>query len=199
MAALLREQPDGWEYMLYGGSLLLLRDGHEQEYRDHILRYAPLEGEPLDSSDAVLRLEAAFPDALALVAATMRLFDPSIQERAFGRPGEPGDEALIQQLAQRTIDGYLQLMKWGMGLRSARAPTEFQTAFQLAADMVARPVEEMRAYVDDVVNKMDTVPDLLTGEYADPIKTTITMVLTIDDAASDAFGRELERIHEASA
>lgn len=199
MTALLRERPDGWEYLLYGGSLLLLRDAHEGEYRDHLLRYAPLEGEPLDSSAAIQRLEAAFPDALGLVAATMRLFDPRIQERAFGPSGKPGDEALIQQWAQRMIDGYVQLMMWGKGLRAARVPTEFQTAFQLAADMVARPVDEMRAYVDDVVNKMDTVSDLLGRDDEEPVEITITMVLTIDDDSSAAFSRELERVHEALA
>ena len=93
--------------------------------------------------------------AQAMAATLMSMFDPERQERAFGKPGEPGDAALIQHLAKRTVDGYTELMEWARRLRSMPVPTEMQEVFRLAAAMMDRPVKEFREYDDQVVAQLD--------------------------------------------
>lgn len=201
VAALLNTKPDGWEYLLYGGALHVERAKLEEQYRDHALGYAELHGAPLDLHEAIYEVGAAFGDAQAMVATLMNMFDHERQERAFGRPGEPGDAELIQHLARRTVDGYAGLMEWARRLRSMRVPTEMQEAFRLAAGMMDTPVEEFREYVDQAVSQMDQSADLVAQADADPeisddnpLVLTLQLTLTIDEDAVQRFGDELRRV-----
>lgn len=201
VAALLNTRPDGWEYLLYGGILFIERAKLEDQYRDHVLGYAERNGRPLDVQEAIQEAQAAFADAEAMAATLMNMFDPARHERAFGRPGEPGDAALVQHLAQRTIDGYAELMAWARRLRSMRVPAAMQEVFRLAAAMMDTPVEECREYVDQAVAQLDPMADLIARADADPditeedpLTVTIRLTLTIDDEAVDAFNAELRRV-----
>ena len=124
----------------------------------------------------------------------MHLFDPDVQKQAFGRPGEPGDEALIQALANRTMERYRELMAWGLDLRAARVPSDFRSVYQLAADMAAKPIEEIRGYVEDIVEAMDALPRRLGGQTTGPVEIVITLTLTMDDEAVQAFDDETDRL-----
>jgi hypothetical protein len=196
IAILLRDRPDAWEYLLYAGTLFLRMQREEPEYRDHLMRYATLAGDPLDEVAASSRLIAAFPDATALADILMELFESDVQELAFGRPGEPGDPDLIVALAERTMDGYVGMMRWGRDLRGARVPTRFRRAFKLAADMIRTPVEEMRGYVNEMVEKLDaTLTALAVSGPTTPVPVIeVALILTVKDSATDAFSAELERL-----
>lgn len=195
ISALLREEPDSWEYLLYAGAMLIARVDLEEQYRDHLIGYAPLEGDSLDAEEAINRLQAAFPDAQALVKQVDRLFSATIQERAFGLPGESGDGALIRQLAARTMDMYRGLLDWAKELRSCRVPEEFQTVYQLAAGLVNKPIEQIRAFVDELVVQMDSVAERLEDKDDDsPIKVTVVLTVSIEEGATEAFSEELKRM-----
>lgn len=188
----MRELPDVWEYLLYAGAMLAARDEIEDLYRDHLIGYAPLAGESLDANESIGRLQGAFPDAQALAKQIERMFNAELQERAFGIPGQSGDEALIRQLAERTMAQYRGLLEWAGGLRSARVPEEFQTAYQLAADLVNKPIEQVRAFVDEVVAQMDSVAERIERDDDDsPIQVTVALVVSIEEGATDAFIEEL--------
>lgn len=195
ISALVREEPDGWEYFLYAGAMLIARDDLEEQYRDHLIGYAPLEGDSLGQAEAIQRLEAAFPDAQALVGQVDRLFNTALQERAFGSPGESGDEALIRQLSARTMDMYRGLMNWARGLRSCRVPSEFRTAYHLAADLVNKPIEQIRGFVDELVVGMDSAAERLgESDGEDPVEVTLVLTVSIEEGATDAFTDELKRL-----
>ena len=138
-----------------------------------------------------------------MAATLMNMFDPARHGRAFGRPGEPGDAALIQHLAKRTIDGSAELMAWARQLRSMRVPATMHEVFRLAAAMMDTPVEECREYVDQAVAQLDQMADLIAHADADPditeddpLTVTIRLTLTIDDEAVEAFNAELRRVEE---
>lgn len=201
VAALLNTKPDGWEYLLYGGVLYVERAKVEDQYRDHVLGYAQLAGTPLDLAEAIDEVGAAFGDAQSMVATLMNMFDSERHEHAFGKPGEPGDSALIQHLAKRTIDGYGEVMEWARRLRSMRVPTEMQEAFRLAAAMMDTPVEEFREYIDQAVAQLDQMADLIAQadtnpdiSEANPLVVTIQLTLTIGDDAVRKFNDELRRV-----
>ncbi len=192
LAVVRRERPDGWEYLLYAGVLFLGMRDLEGSYRDHLLRYAALTGDPLSEWDAIKKLKEAFPDATALSGSIDRIFAAESVERAFGRIGEPGDDQAIQHLAERTIALYSSCMDWGRDLRSARVPTEFQTAFNLAADFMRLPVEQMREYVQRLVTFGDSLEEPISTGESDYV--TFTLELSIDDAVADEFAMELSRL-----
>jgi hypothetical protein len=170
---------------------------YEADYRDHVLRYAVLAGDPLSSDEAIAKLQRAFPDAIALANTMMGCFSADALEAALGAPGEPGDAELIQHLARRTIDGYSQFLEWGCDLRATRVPSEFHTAFNLAADMMRTPVEEIRAYVNEVRSTMDDLADRLAARSNDdPLEMTISLTVTVDPAASKALHDEIARLSE---
>lgn len=204
VAALLNTKPDIWEYLLYGGTLQIERAKLEDRYRDHMLGYAELDGSPLDPQTAIDEASAAFADAQAMAATLMNMFDAQRHERAFGMPGEAGDPALIQHLAKRTVDGYAEMMAWSGRLLSMRVPAEMQELFRLAAALMETPVEEFRAYVDDVVAQLDKAAALVAERNAngrsgdeDPLEVTVQLTLTIDTDALQRFNEELRRVERA--
>lgn len=201
ISALLTIKPAGWEYLLYGGVLYVERADLEEEYQDHLLAYSELSGAPLDFAEAARKVEAAFGDAQAMIATLRNMFDSERQERAFGRPGEAGDAALIQHLAKRTSDGYAELMHWARRLRSMRVPAEMQEVFRLAAALMNTPVREFREYVDRTVAQLDQMAELIAQADADPnissdnpLVVTLQLTLTIDDDAAQRFDDELRRV-----
>lgn len=201
MAALLNTKPEGWEYLLYGGVLYIERAKLEDQYRDHVLGYAELAGDPLDFPEASNEASAAFADAHAMVATLTNMFDAERYERAFGKPGEPGDDVFIQHLAKRTVDGYAGFMKWARRVRSMRVPIELQHLFRLAAAMIDTPVEQFREYVDQTVAQLDQIPELFAQAHSDPdiseddpLVVTIQLTLKIDEDAEQRFNEELRRV-----
>lgn len=199
LAALINDRPRGWEYLLYGGGLYLGRKALETKYHDHLFAYAELDGPPLDADRAIREVDAAVDDARAMVGRLMHMFDPVRLEWAFGEPGKPGDPALIQHVADRTMKGYEHFMDWARRLRSMRVPAEFRKAFDLAADLMSNPVEECREYVDQVVTELDQVPNLIetsAGEGEEPVQITLQLTLTVDEDARRAFTDEIERLQQ---
>jgi hypothetical protein len=194
VSSLLRDRPDGWEYLLYAGTMLVERDACEDVYRDHLLRHVRPRGPALDDEAAVQRLRAALPDLQASVDAAMALFDPRVQQRAFGPPGTPGDAGLIQQLATRTVDAYRQFIDWGADLRSTRVPLQMRRAYGLAADLARQPVEDIRSFIDAAVAAMDDLPRQLAEDTDEPINVDLTLVLTLDENLAAEYSREVERI-----
>jgi hypothetical protein len=200
--ALLRTKPEGWEYLLFASVLLKQLEALEEKYRDHQIRYVvPADG-PSDASEAARFLGRAFGSASRLTSNVDRILDPTTQERAFGRPGEPGNSDAIEHLAQRLIDTYAGLLEWAAQLRNVSLPDEFEHAGELAASFVDRPIEQFREFVDTTVAKMDELPALLraanqtseTETEPEAIRFEIDLVLSIDDRLVDDFNEEMQVI-----
>jgi hypothetical protein len=89
ISRLLEERPPAWEYLLYGAVIRQGTEGLAAKYRDHIIGYARRNGANLyDVNDAADMLEAQFATVIGIVDSFERILDPSVQEAAFGRPGE---------------------------------------------------------------------------------------------------------------
>lgn len=204
VAALLNNRPDGWEFLLYGGVLYVERKRLEDRYRDHVLGFAELVGDPLTFPTALTEVGAAFDDVQANLSILMNMFDADRHERAFGRPGEPGDADLIQHLGRRTVDGYAQMMQWSRRLRSMRVPADLQELFRLAASLMDQPIEQFRGYVDAAVAEFDRISETLAeavGDpdvtYDNPLEITVELVLSVSDETLDAYADAVRRAQEA--
>ena len=191
--ALLRDRPDGWEYLLYAGVLASGMEAHEDAYRDHLLRQARAEGPALDEMAALGRLETALADLLMPIESVLNLFDLHVQQRAFGPPGQHGDAALVEHLADRTVDGYVDLLGWGRTLRATRVPPEWREVYGLTADLARQPVENLRGYVERVVATVAHEVDGRAESQQHPRQVEVTLVLTVDEELAEACATRIEQ------
>lgn len=192
---LLAERPLGWEYFLYAGSLLVELDRLEHKYRDHELRYAASTSRTLGWDEVMPYLNGMLAEISRIVGQTHSVLGEDVQERAFGKPGEPGDADLIQHSAKRLISIYEDILEWSAHLRGTAVPDEFRPVFDLAARFADNPVREFREFVAHVVTEMDKLPEhLARPEPREPLAINLQLVLTIDDEVVEAFGEHLRAL-----
>src|SRR5262245_20064795 len=89
IAAVLAEHPRGWEYLALAGILLAERDALESQYRDHLLGYAD-PGERVRDEDVPDWTKGQLDAIQRTFQMMTSLMMPEVQQRAFGKPGEPG-------------------------------------------------------------------------------------------------------------
>jgi hypothetical protein len=196
LAAIERERPEGWEYLLFAGALLVGRDDSEAGYRDR--RQATPDGEFLDSDSAMERLDVAFTELIRLTSATAAVLEPDVLEPAFGAPGEPGDARRILQLADSLVAKYRQLIGWSRTLRSVRVPSAFRDLYELAADLADRPIQEVRDFIDRTVETMDQLDAMLAAPDTGPIRIELELTLSVDEDLAERLLVERFRLQGMS-
>ena len=192
LTALERDRPEGWEYLLFAGALLVGRTKHEAAYHD--CRRAVPTGEPVAAHVAMTRLEAAFPDLERLTSATADVLEPDMVESALGAPGQPGDAQLIRNLADGVVNSYQQIIEWSHTLRVSPVPPAFRRAYDLAADLANQPIEDTRRFIDRTVEAVDHLAAVLGGEDLGPIRIELELTLTADEALAERFLVELHQL-----
>jgi hypothetical protein len=118
------------------------------------------------------------------------------QEDAFGKPGEPGDAALIQHFAGWIIEVYRRLLDWAGTVRSAGVPEDFELAVELSSQVADLPLERIRSFIDETVTAVDQLPTkLATPENeGQPIELRLTLTLEADNELMGAAVDELRRV-----
>lgn len=196
IAQLVADKPDFWEYLLWAGVLQTQMARHEPAYRDHLLRHAPPADKPLDWPATIAMLQQSFADFQVIVGQLEAPFDRDIHLRAFGPLGEHGDADLIEHMARRTVDTYRRMIDLGLDVRAARVPAEARTAVNLAADFNREPIEQIRAFVRNVVASIDAALSELARHPAReaPLELTLQLELHADDDLIARYQAELDRL-----
>jgi hypothetical protein len=186
-------RPPAWEYLYFAGQLLHERNGIESTYRDHKIHYARSTGEIVKSADILSYLTRMSDDAQRIVSRlSMLINDEAARERAFGAPGQAGDPDMIAHLAMRWNSAYEGLFDWSAGLRGASAPSEYHYLLELLARYMDTPIEQYRGFVDDFVEKVDTIPAAIAA--GNPVVLEMSIVVSIPDEVTTPFMTELERL-----
>lgn len=190
---LLAVRPDFWEYWLWAGTLHVRLEALEAKYRDYELGFAPLTGQSFFDREAFDFLRTAPAQASALVNNFNAVFQSDAQSRAFGEPGEPGDPARIIHLAERFIDTYEAFMDEAARLRGASLPDEFREAQEAAAQFGSDAIGQVRAFVAEVVDSLNKLPELADGrsDDDDPLELSLVITLTVDPDVMDRFMKGL--------
>lgn len=198
---LLDARPAGWEFLLFAAELQRGKTDLELRWRDHQLRLPTAEYRRLDEDDVAGYLAAAFGRLAWTLAPVDRVF--AAQEDAFGKPGEPGNAALIQHFAGWVVRIYGRLLDWAGIVRSAGAPEGFELALELSAQAADIPIERIRSFIDETVAMIDELPGRLAlpDHEREPIKLELTLTLDVDNELMEAAVDELRRVlgqeHEA--
>jgi hypothetical protein len=187
-------RPDGWEFLLFAAVLLQGKNDLELRWRDHQLRLPTADYHRLDEEEVAGYLGAAFGRLGWTLGPIERVF--AAQEDAFGKPGEPGDVALIEHFAGWVIEVYRRLLDWAATVRSVDVPEEFELAVELASQAADLPLERIRSFIDETVAAVDQLPAKLTAPESkrEPIELRLTLTLEADNELMGAAVDELRRV-----
>lgn len=197
-AVLLSTKPGGWEYLLFAGTLVQSVYALDVKYRDHELSYARPSDTYVSTDDAVDYVRRAFAKIESIVAAVNLLFAPTAFARAFGEPGADGDPERIAHLARRTVAMYEDLMDWAADLRGVSIASKYKPLIDIAARFADEPIEEFRQYVDDLVTKVDAIPEhMKKPEPRGQLTIKAALHLTVDQQVADEFNAEIARLSQS--
>ncbi|HEX6686059.1 MAG TPA: TIR domain-containing protein [Candidatus Limnocylindrales bacterium] len=191
---LLAQRPSGWEYLLYAGVLWQRREAIELKWRDHELGYGARLGQHMDDGQAMKYLGRSTNDFQACASNMMKMIGPAVQERAFGRPGEPGNPELIDHVATRLVNQYEAILDIAASLRGVGVSAEAAPVMEAAARLTDEPLNQFRAFVDHVIAQADSIPELLNKGGDQPINLTAELTLTVNAQAQHRFQVELEKL-----
>lgn len=192
---LLRDRPDGWEYLLLGAEMLLGVAGLEDKYRDHEMHQPHRTGTHIAPHESAAYLRGMLSDAETISGSIMGIFSVEAQLRAFGAPGEAGDEKAIHHLAARLVGVYEQFMDWAADARGLAVPSDHRKAYEIAARFVDNPVREIREFIDKFVANTDMLPAFFDlPEPKEKLVLSLELTLTVDDGVVEEFRREMARI-----
>jgi len=191
---LVAARPEGWEFLLFAAALLEGKKDLELRWRDHQLRLPTADYHRLDEDDVPGYLGAAFGRLRWTLGPIEPIF--AAQEDAFGKPGEPGDPALIRHFAGWIIEVYRRLLDWASTVRSAGAPEEFELAVGLSSQAADLPLKRIRSFIDETVAAVDQLLAKLAAHEneREPIELRLTLTLEADNDLMGAAVDELRRV-----
>lgn len=193
--AMMTERPIIWEYLLYGGLLKVNIDTLEPKYQDFVMGYARRNGRHVRRDELINFTQSEIGTIHAIVQNFGMVLAPEVQERAFGRPGEPGDVDRIVHMAERLISVYEEFMDWAADLRGTSAGIGGGSdALRALSRWAEQPVEEFRRFVNAYVAELDSATERIAA--GEQIKIDLPFTLTLDPAISTEFNQKLRAVFE---
>ncbi|SDG89628.1 TIR domain-containing protein [Lentzea fradiae] len=193
VAALAREKPRGWEYLLYVTVVAQGLAELEQKYWEHFLRYAPRNGSVEHGNGISLIRDRNVLLGEIIKVAVDTVFTADTQEAAFGGPGVPGDPERIVHLGELFVRTFDEILEWARGIHGtsyaderARAAARIQAQF---ADQQLRAMHEVAQNLREVA---DTLVERLTA--GEQINVTVPLVFEVDPALEREFKAALEKL-----
>ncbi|MEX1007050.1 MAG: hypothetical protein WD271_04305 [Acidimicrobiia bacterium] len=195
-----REQPPGWEYMLFAMRLeasLPAIGHHEATAREGTRRFE----RPFDGRRAMQHVQRDNQEAVQLVEDLDRIFEESEVLLAFGAPGEPGDAERILGLAERLILLHGRMLCWSSRARSSRTCDQYADLVQLHASLLDKPNQQVADYIDRWVALGDELPQLIEGSLTgeDKVALDMSLVISVDNDLLSRLNAEAERLRGKAA
>jgi hypothetical protein len=193
---LITQRPIGWEVLLFAGILSQEKDRLEFKWRDYEVGYAAPTGRHLSDYEAVSYLGNITRDAIAIITGIATVFDEENKAQAFGLPGEPGNAVLIAHFARRVIGGYEEFLDWAAGLRGMGVSDKVTHIFELAALLAGQPTRDIRKFIDQVIFDAERLSTWLSNPVGKPADISVSLILTVDNAAVNDFSNELSKLEK---
>lgn len=195
VAALLREKPLGWEYLLYTA---VVRQGWlelKSKYRDHFIRYAPLNDviEHGNGLDAINNRNIMLTE---LITATRETFSDDMRKGLFGGPGDPDEIIHFGKTFVRIFGNFLDWARNIHGTSYARRAT--RDASRLQAQFADLQLRAMHKVVHDLRASADTLVErVVTGDVIDTSIDVRALEINLETALGFTIAPELEAAYLA--
>ncbi len=190
-ARLIAARPPYWEYRLFAGALIQGQDALESAYLDYVMRIARGSKE-VDFQIALDTMETFYHQMATSIGPLERILAVEAQERAFGAPGEDGNVGAILHMAGSVTTTYADLLGAGRQLLSIEPPQLLTRMHELALHYLGRPLEQIRAFVEQTVEAMTRLDDYLAS--SEPVVIELDLVMELDPGVERAFDEELRRV-----
>ncbi|WP_157985395.1 toll/interleukin-1 receptor domain-containing protein [Lentzea terrae] len=193
VAALVREKPRGWEYLLYVTVVSQGLAELEVKYREHFLRYAPRNGEVEHGSGIDLIRSRNVLLSEIIKVAVESVFTADTQEAAFGAPGEAGDPTRIVHLGELFVRTFDEILEWARRIHATSYALEpARYAARIQARFADQQLQAMHAVAQDLRRVADTLVERLTA--GEQINMTVPLVFEVDPALELEFKAALEQL-----
>jgi hypothetical protein len=188
----------GWEYLLFMVELKKGLASLAEDIADYRAGYVDSirDGPPLTTQQAMDEITTRMAQAKAYMANLDRLFVADLQERAFGLPGEPGDEVTISYLADRITDVFRNMLRWAQEIRGTLVEDDVKPVVWAVSNYVRKPIDRYEAFVKEVDERMrPPIEELRAGRPpAKPITVELNLTVDVDDADVAEFEREVAEL-----
>ncbi|MDX3655673.1 TIR domain-containing protein [Streptomyces sp. ID05-26A] len=193
VAALTREKPQGWEYLLYVTVVAQGLTELEPKYWEHFLRYAPRNGlvEHGNGIDLIRDRNVLLSEIIKV--AVDAVFTSRTQEAAFGSPGAHGHADRIVHLGQLFVRTFDEILEWAREIRGTSYANEHaRTAALVQAQFADQQLEAMYEVARALREVADTLVERLAAR--EQINLTVPLVFEVDPALEREFRTALDKL-----
>lgn len=193
VAALVREKPRGWEYLLYVTVVSQGLTELESKYWEHFLRYAPRNGTVEHGSGIDLIRDRNVLLSEIIKVAVDTLFTEATQEKAFGARGVPGDADRIVHLGELFVRTFDEILEWARGIHgTSYANDHARTAARIQAQFADQQLHAMHELAQKLRSVADTLVERLTA--GDELDMTVPLVFEVDPELEREFKAALDKL-----
>ncbi|MFD4643519.1 toll/interleukin-1 receptor domain-containing protein [Lentzea sp. NPDC058436] len=193
VAALAREKPKGWEYLLYATVVAQGLAELQPKYREHFLRYSPRNGTVEHGNGIGLIRDRNVLLSEIIKVAVESVFTPETQEAAFGRVGEAGDADRIVHLGELFVRTFDEILEWARGIHgTSYADDHARAAARVQARFADRQLQAMHVVAQDLRAVADTLVERLTA--GEQISMTVPLVFEVEPALELEFKAALDKL-----
>jgi hypothetical protein len=127
------------------------------------------------------------------------LFSSESRERAFGKPGEPGDVTAIDHLARRMTDVFSEMLRWSDEVRGVRVDAGMRPVFWALSNFIRRPLADYETFVSGLdENLRRPIEERRSGGSTERLVINLALTLAIDPADQAEFDRALASAAQTS-
>ena len=153
----MKDQPLGWEYLLFAELLNDYIKECEDVKRDLVYRN-PL-GERIVLEDPIeivywIKEHVRLLESIAQFMA--RLMNEAFR-KAVGEPGQSGDAEHIRYVAKKFIEGYKSIIEWRLKFFSLNVDPTFSKLLNLTSDLASNVIKETEEFVIRVHKEVNEV------------------------------------------
>ncbi|MET9230385.1 TIR domain-containing protein [Lentzea sp. NPDC003310] len=193
VAALVREKPKGWEYLLYATVVAQGLAELQQKYREHFLRYSPRNGVVEHGNGIGLIRDRNVLLGEIIKVAVDSVFTTETQEAAFGKYGEVGDADRIVHLGELFVRTFDEILEWARRIHgTSYASDTARAAARVQARFADRQLEAMHEVAQNLSEVADTLVERLTA--GDRIEITVPLVFEVEPELELEFKAALDRL-----
>jgi hypothetical protein len=188
--ALIEERPDFWEYLLYAALLKQNLDKLEGQYQDFTIGYSERNQQHVGRENLIEFVRTNLESIATIVRNFEVVLNPKVQERAFGKPGTPGDVDRIVHLATRFVSVYRDFIDWAANIRGATVGFgPVAETLQLLSLAAEQPISECRRFVNTFVTEVNSAQE--RAHAGEKVNIAMKVKLELDSDLMDLMHEKI--------
>ncbi|MEE9442553.1 MAG: DUF4062 domain-containing protein [candidate division Zixibacteria bacterium] len=183
------EKPDAWEYRLFFQSFIDEVEKRGDLFREYSANLKIETSEFVKSEEAVDWMQTRLHELKGISSSAEGLINEHVQ-KAFGKPGEPGNEEGILWVSSMLGKILEKTIKWAMRINCAHVESPFDSLVPKLAKFVEDMIPRFMMFPKENLNKLETaLSDVRNGNPQD-----IVFKLTMDISNVDEFNKAVKKL-----